>query len=294
MIKNSFFLVIISLFTCNNATDNSAVSKELALIDRLKRLDRPMPKPKMEDWLFEHKEAGQTFEQYQKASPVMPNDTQNCLYIQPIGVFTEGESKIIDYTANYISTFFNLKTVVLTPISDKSIPAKHRRMNAGTEQLQTTYILDSLLNGVPKNALATMAITEKDLYPSASWNFVFGIAYTHKKRAVSSLFRYKMDDYGQLNETVCLERLIKTSAHEITHTFTCLHCIHAQCVMNGSNNMPESDATPNALCSDCLKKLSLNLGFDNRKRLTDLKAFYQQHGLMRDYKTAAASLDLMR
>ncbi len=289
--KNSLFLVIISLFACNN---NDNPSKELALIDRLKVLDKPMPKPKMEDWLFDHKEAGQTFEQYQKAVPVMPNDTQNCLFIQPIGVFTEGESKIIDYTAAYVSAFFNLKTVVLTPISDVNIPAKHRRMNAGTEQLQTTYILDSLLNQVPKNALATMAITAKDLYPSAAWNFVFGIAYTHKKRSVSSLFRYKKDDYGQLNETVCLERLIKTSVHEIAHTFTCLHCIHAQCVMNGSNNMPESDATPNALCSVCLKKLSWNLQFDNRKRMNELKAFYQQHDLTRDYKTAAKSVELMR
>ena len=93
--KNSLFLLIISLFACNNATDNSAASKELALIDRLKTLDKPLETPKMGDWLFDHKEAGQTFEQYQKASPVMPNDTQNCLFIQPIGVFTEGESKVI-------------------------------------------------------------------------------------------------------------------------------------------------------------------------------------------------------
>jgi archaemetzincin len=73
MMKNSLFLLLISLFACNS---NDNPSKELALIDRLKRLDKPMPKPKMEDWLFDHKEAGQTFEQYQKASPVMPSPNQ--------------------------------------------------------------------------------------------------------------------------------------------------------------------------------------------------------------------------
>jgi archaemetzincin len=139
-------------------------------------------------------------------------------------------------------------------------------MNNGQEQLQTHFILDNMLNSLPKNALVAMAITAKDLYPDDNWNFVFGEANTEKRKAVSSIFRYADAANDSLNNLICLERLIKTSAHEIGHIFKCMHCTHADCVMNGSNSLPESDAAPNALCSVCLKKLSGLLGFNNRLR----------------------------
>jgi archaemetzincin len=295
MMKNIFFLLLISIIACqsNSTENNKNTLKELALIDKLKPIDTPLKTPKRGDWLFEHKETGQTFEQYKNASPVAPNDTQNCLFIQPIGDFTEGDKAIINYTTEYISLFFNLKTILLNPINDNTIPTKNKRINSGIEQINTKYILDSLLNKTPKNALATMAITAKDLYPSEDWNYVFGEAYTHKRKAVSSIFRYKNTIENGENDAIYLERLIKTSAHEIGHMFTCLHCTHAQCVMNGSNNMLESDATPNSLCSECLKKMSLNLRFDNKKRLNQLKDFYQKHQLINDYKMVLKSLELI-
>lgn len=286
--KYSFLLIFLIFTNCTNSP-----TTEVARINKLKQLDIPLKKPVAGEWLFEHNETGQTYEAYQKLSLAKPNDSLSVIYIQPIGSFTEGEQKIIQFTTEYVSVFFNLKTVVLNPLSEALIPAKYRRMNDGVEQLRTHYIMDSLLNEVPKDALATMAITAKDLYPSDAWNFVFGEANIEKRKAVSSLFRYADAENDSLNQIICLERIIKTSVHEIGHMFSCLHCTHAECVMNGSNHLPESDSKPNALCSECLKKLSELLSFDNKKRMTELKAFYKKHNLARDYTRASAALHIL-
>jgi archaemetzincin len=65
MMKNIFFLLLISIIACqsNSTENNKNTLKELALIDKLKPIDTPLKTPKRGDWLFEHKETGQTFEQ---------------------------------------------------------------------------------------------------------------------------------------------------------------------------------------------------------------------------------------
>ena len=287
--KKRTFVLLAAIAACT-----SAPKTELEVIDKLKILDKPMKKPAMDEWLFEHKEAGQTLADYQKLTPAKPNEQQHVIYLQPIGTFTAEQDSLMQFTAEYVGLFFNLETIVLKTLPESLIPKQKRRMNQGIEQLLTRYILDSLLNDVPKNALVTMAITAKDLYPSPNWNFVFGEANIAKRKAVSSIFRYPDTTLAAAqNRTLCLDRLIKTSAHEIGHMFSCLHCIHAQCVMNGSNHLPESDAQPNALCSECLKKLSPILAFDNKKRLTQLRDFYQKHGLNRDFQATMAALKVI-
>jgi archaemetzincin len=283
---NCFLMLLIVACHPASTPRNPNKTEELAGISKLKSLDKPIPPPKAGDWLAEHLEVGQTFEEYMHRYPVAPNDSQNYIYLQPIGSFTDWQNKIVQYTAQYVESFFQLKTIVLNPISDTLIPKGSRRMRTeGFEQLHTLFILDSiLLKTMPKNAIVSMGITAKDLYPEDSWNFVFGQAYTERRVGVSSLFRYSDVPIDSTNYNICLERIIKTSAHEIGHMFSCLHCINALCVMNGSNNMQESDAAPNLLCSDCLKKLSWNLHFDNRKRFGELRHFYDKHHLMRDLK----------
>jgi archaemetzincin len=289
--KNSLFLLFLCFISCNNSPLNNAQKqlKEWTLIEQLKILDMPLKKAEKGDWLFEHKELEQTFEAYQKLLPIKPNDTLNTIYIQPIGVFNSAQNQIINATSDYLSLFFNVKTIVLNPILETEIPIKNRRIKDGIEQLNTKYILDTVLNKMPKNAIVSMAITAKDLYPNDAWNYVFGEANIQKRRAVSSIFRYNTE--GVLDTTICLERLIKTSAHEIGHAFSCLHCVQNQCVMNGSNSLEESDKAPNSLCSNCLKKLSTHLLFDNKKRLNRLKDFYAKYHLNRDFNSVSILLN---
>lgn len=44
------------------------------------------------DWLAQHKEAGQTFDQYLKSNPNRPTATRTTLYVQPLGKFTKKSS----------------------------------------------------------------------------------------------------------------------------------------------------------------------------------------------------------
>jgi archaemetzincin len=64
--------------------------------------------------------------------------------------------------------------------------------------------------------------------------------------------------------------------------FSISHCQNAVCLMNGVNHLPESDTKPNAMCSECLKKLSWNLKYDDVKRLKELTNFLKENHLDKD------------
>lgn len=270
----TFCLILFVLSSCNWNEKNE--------IDKIKSTDVALGIPQRGDWLAEHKETGQTFEQYEMLNPLTVSSKQNIIYIQPIGSFNEKEEKILDLTVEYLELFYSVKTKKLNPISDNLIPKDRRRIDDfGNEQLDASYILDSIMPKIkPEDALVVMGLTSKDLYPKPSWNFVFGLATYSKGVGVTSFFRYEpnRDDYR-----LCLRRTIRTSAHEIGHMFKMKHCIYSKCVMNGVNSLSEDDSKPNTLCSVCLKKMKLNFNFDLRTRFEKLLAFYGNHNLLIDY-----------
>lgn len=261
--------------------------------EKLALLDIPLGSPRSGEWLAEHKESGQTFEQYKKLKPLKVTKSSNVIYIQPIGDFNEKETKILDLTVEYLELFYGVKTKQLRTISDEIIPENKRRLNEmNTEQLDASYILDSIMTKVkPKNALVIMGLLAKDLYPKPSWNFVFGLATYSKGVGVTSFFRYEpnLPDYR-----ICLRRTIRTSAHEIGHMFKMKHCIYAKCVMNGVNSLTEDDQKPNTLCSVCLKKMHFNFGFDTVQRFQKILAFYQKHGLIEDEKLLVKQIQTIK
>jgi len=259
---------------------------------RLLRMnDTPLKKPRPSEWLFRHKEKGQTFEQYTQSKPVKPTASRNRIYLQPIGNFTPTQWKVIQYTAAYLDLFFDRRVSVLPKIKPTMVlPAQRRYSNTASEQLLTTPILDFLEKKIPADGLVIMAITSQDLYPSPNYNFVFGIARTQQRVGVSSLFHYSDSGMDSTNYQKCLERLIKTSSHAITHMLTVKHCIAAVCLMNGSNSLSESDSRPNRLCSVCLHKLQWNLQFNVSARLKKIAAYFQKHKLQTDLSFAEADI----
>jgi archaemetzincin len=291
----ALLLFILLLSGCSEKKDDPR-TKDFMLVKKLVPYDVAMGAPMPGDWLFEHKEQGQNFEQYRKSAPVSPNATQKHIYLQPIGTFAADEEKIIRYTAEYLEIFFDLKTIVLPILSDSIIPDSARRMHdEGHEQLLTTYILDNVLaKAIPKDAIVIMGITQKDLYPAEAWNFVFGQARLTKRVGVSSFIRFHEGALTSANFNLCLERFIKTSSHEIGHMFSCPHCTHAVCVMNGTNSVYETDGRPNRLCSECLKKLCWNLGFDVRNRTTALQTYFKNHNLTEDYNLTNRDVRVLR
>ena len=186
--------------------------------------------------------------------------------------------------AQYLEIFFELPVSVQHPLDDAIVSSSARRTRTdGNEQLLAPFIMDSILfKNIPKDAIAVMGITAKDLYPGASWNYVFGLRSLRKRVGVISLHRFSSRPFDDQNYVNCLTNVLKTSSHEIGHMFGLKHCIKAICVMNGSNALPELEIMPNRLCSECLQKLSWNIGFKNYLRLLALKHFFKKHRLITD------------
>lgn len=283
------FAVVLAVIFCFL----SCHSEEKDVFATMKATDVPLGIPQRGDWLADHPEKGQTFEEYSALNTLKVDDEHRFIYIQPIGNFNAKESKILDLTVEYLELFYGVKTKKLEPISDNLIPKNKRRLNEmGSEQLDASYILDSIMpQRKPNDALVVMGLSSKDLYPKPSWNFVFGLATYSKGVGVTSFFRYEPnnEDYR-----LCLRRTIRTSAHEIGHMFYMKHCTHAMCVMNGSNSLSEDDRKPNTLCSVCLKKMHLNFGFDTKKRLKSLLGFYQKYQLTKDVDNIQKQLQTLQ
>ena len=197
--------------------------------------------------------------------------------MQPIGKFNSLQKKQIELVRQYLQLFFQLETKVLKDVSNDIIPNKARRIgDVGQEQFLAGYILtDVLKKEKPDKGVALMAITEKDLYPKPEWNYVFGLASYRDKIAVSSMYRMQKEADFNLS----LERLLKICSHEIGHMFGLHHCIAANCVMNGTNSMTETDGHSIRLCSLCQRKLYSGFKYDNVKRVKELEKYFKDNKL---------------
>ena len=243
----------------------------------------PLPEPKPGEWLAEHHERGQTFDQFVRSEPEKPAGQRNRIFLQPLGAFPKGLSPSVDTLKAYASAFFPIDVEVLSPLmSDGERIRERRNPYTGNRQILATDILTILKKRVPQNAFCALAITMEDLYPDPSWNFVFGQASFRDRVGVFSFARYNPVFYGQEpgknDQEILLQRSCKVLAHETCHMFQLEHCVYFKCLMNGSNHLHESDAKPLHLCPVCLRKLHFSIGFDVVERYRRLLAFYHDFG----------------
>jgi archaemetzincin len=243
--------------------------------------DIAVSKPKRGEWLDAHHENGQAFDQFVQSKPVKPTAGKQTIYLIPIGKFTALQRGQITLVQDYLEKFFQLPVKVLDDIPDDAVPKNARRIgNEGNEQLLAGYVLDPVLIGrKPKDAIVMMGISELDLYPKPEWNYVFGLASYRDKVGVSSIFRMQDGQLTDANFDLCLARLLKVCSHEIGHMFGLRHCIDADCVMNGTNHLDETDAHTTRLCSHCQRKLNHSIAYDNTKRLAALLQYFKKNGL---------------
>ena len=96
---------------------------------------------------------------------------------------------------------------------------------------------------------------------------------------VTSVFRFQDDKLIKQNFNLCLTRLLKISSHEIGHMFGIFHCIHSKCVMNGTNNIGETDNSTTRLCSECQQKIHFSFNINNQKRFLELSKFFKKYKL---------------
>lgn len=243
----------------------------------------PLPAPGPHDWLANHPEPGQTFEQFVASAPRRPQPGRNTLYLQPLGEFPARQSPPLDQLRRFAAAFFMMGAQLLPPVDPASTRITQRR-NPWTNRIQwlTGDLLELLRRNMPSDAFALLGITMTDLYPEPGWNFVFGQAWVSQRVGVYSFARYDPEFYGQPRGSdwmqLLLRRSVKVLAHELGHMFGIAHCIWFRCLMNGSNHLEESDARPVHLCPVDLRKLQWSIGFDVIERYRRLLAFHRAAG----------------
>jgi len=244
---------------------------------------QPIPIPKPGDWLAEHAEPGQTFEEYALSRPNRPDKNRRKLYLQPMGEFPQGKIPLLARWKEFAEDFFAMDVIVLSTQEFK-VPSITTRINPYTHkrQILTGDILALLRKKLPQDAFCVLGITMEDLYPDSSWNFVFGQASIQARVGVYSFARYDPAFYGEERgadyEKILLWRGCKVLAHETAHMFGLQHCIFFHCVINGSNHLEESDARPLRLCPVCLHKLQYAIDFNVARRYKNLWLFYRAVG----------------
>ena len=254
-----------------------SLSELRALSKRLRPLQEPLPDPQPGDWLAEHEEDGQTFEEWLEFSPSTARGQRRVIYVLPLGEMNAAQRKVVDDSAEYLRRFFQLRVETLEPVSEDAIPAGHKRQRAHGLQLHSLYILDEVLYPrVPEDAAALIALTAIDLYPEESWNFVFGQASLKRRVGVWSMARNgdPERDYRRV-----LERTLGTATHETGHMFSIQHCTAFLCNLCGSNSMAESDRHPLQACAECLPKVLYATRADPLRRYEELIEFCAERGL---------------
>jgi len=271
------------------------IPEEAPYFKQIKNNDVKLAEPVYGDWLYSRKEKGQTFEEYFSSKHIVPTKETNIIYLRPIGNFNALQKKQIALLNEYLEIYFQLKTRTLEPISNDIVPNSARRMSYDHEQLLAGYLLkDVLKKEKPLNRIALMGLSELDLYPKPEWNYVFGLASYRDKVGVSSIYRLQDGKLTSENFNVCLSRLLKISSHEIGHMFGLHHCTNAECVMNGTNSMEETDRHSIRLCSVCQRKLNSCIEYDNKKRLTDLEKYFKKHDLTDGFDLMKKDLEAMQ
>jgi archaemetzincin len=243
----------------------------------------PMPRPGPGDWLADHDEPGQTFAEFEQGRPNRLGLARNKIVLLPIdglGAASPALTTLVDFA----NRFFALPALAKPAIGMASLNPRSRVR--GRKQHRTGDILDALARRIPPEAYCLIGVTEHDLYPGPAWNFVFGQARLHDRVGVYSFARYDPAFHGEPHTAdtpvQILRRGFKLMAHEIGHMFAIEHCTHNHCVMNGTNNLEETDRSPLHPCPLCLRKLHEIVGFDVAERERRLAEFYRALGLVRE------------
>lgn len=242
----------------------------------------PMGEPGERDWLSVVPEPGQSHTAFlENLRRWVPREGRNTIYIQPLGDFPTGKSPSMDTLSEFLTAFYGLEVKLREPqaVSDQLTT----RINEHTKKRQvlTGDIFELLVVDTPKDAFAIVALTMEDLYPREDRNFTFGQG--GGMLGVYSFARFDPTFYGLAREEgyekMLLQRSLKVMIHEVGHIFGLAHCTYYACLMNGANNLEETDSHPVHLCPVCLRKIHASLGFDVKQRYARLRELYARHGI---------------
>jgi archaemetzincin len=258
----------------------------------------PMPQPGPDDWLAQHPEKPQSFQDYLRADRNVPNSQRKVIYLLPVGAFPSTAPSLAQL-AEIAHAFFVLEVKTLPAVKVGDVTAT-TRINVGTKkrQLFAPEVLGWLETRLPDDAFGLVAVTMEDLYPDPSWNFVFGMASLKDRVGVQSLARQDPAFFGEPRpdgwRTLARRRATWTVAHEISHMFGLTHCTYWRCIVAGSNSQDEADGSPLRACPVCLRKLHSAIRFDPAAREDALAAVFRRLGIDDEAAWSAARATWIR
>ncbi|MFO0550340.1 MAG: archaemetzincin [Polyangiaceae bacterium] len=261
------------------------VASLLVARDKLIPLHEKTGKPKPGEWLAEHQELGQTFEEYVTGKPTLPDAARHTIAVTTLGDFDPARGAILDEVATYLGLYFHLPVERAPALGLDLLPERARRVHPtwGDRQLKSSYILQQILKPrLPPNAAVLVAFTTSDLWPEDGWNFVFGEADLHTRVGVWSIYRFGDPSTGQAARELLLRRAVGVAVHETGHMFSLEHCTKYRCVQAGMNSLDESDAAPLWACPDCVCKIAYATGDDLAARYARLAAYWRERGATRE------------
>lgn len=262
--------------------------------DRLADAHALRPPPKPGEWLADHPEPGQRLEGFWAARPTRVSPSRRTLVVQPVGSLGPAHVEILSLVNAYLALHFGLETRVAPEFDPGPPPKGASRERFGSTQLLTRWFLDDLLpKRVPADAAALLAFVEADLFPDATWNYVFGEASFDHPVGVWSLHRYGDPSASKTAFDLALMRALKIAVHETGHMFGLPHCTLYRCVQSGTNSLEETDASPLWLCPDCLPKVAWVTRTDPRDHLRKTAAFCRARGFEKDADVAERHLEIV-
>mmetsp|Transcript_28403 Transcript_28403/g.78003 ORF Transcript_28403/g.78003 Transcript_28403/m.78003 type:complete len:416 (-) Transcript_28403:1434-2681(-) len=280
----------------------------------------PKTRPKPGEWLAdgmpgESERKGQSYKDFLAFWRRKPSPTCQTIYLcnldEDATVTTKSDEtaaqqKIMKVLRSFVQAYFQMPCRIMEPLTHTERKKLVGRNNPFDSQFQLlTGPIDSILSQRLQQhpgAFAVAGVTLVDLYPDEYW---IGQAMPDKGVGIFSFARYSeafynrlpasgnsanhlawpKDPLGNSGDQLLLLRAMKTLAHELLHLLGLAHCVYYQCVMNGSNGLEESDASPLHLCPVCLRKLHHSVAWtgqplDITRRYHNLSLGMKQLGLL--------------
>lgn len=242
----------------------------------------PMPAPQPGDWLAEHYESRQTYDDYVGSLFNRPDARRSKIYFLPFGEFDPDWSPKLSDLEACAAAFFQtpVKALPPRPMTDFQITQRDR---AGNRQYLTRDFLRVLPGLLPPDGYAILGITMHDLYPAPERNWVFGQGSLLERVGIYSFARFDPQFWDEPRTPAARKQLLVRSLgvllHETCHIYGLQHCIYYRCLVNGSNSLTESSRTPLHLCPICLRKLQHVAGFNVVTRYEKLLREYRRLGV---------------
>ena len=202
-----------------------------------------------------------------------------------LNIRINGELMVEKTNKNYYR-IYTLKQDLYFSINTQNKPIKEERFQVYKEkknsilELNSGEILDMLINFKKKTTIAVLGLTAYNIFnPDLPDDVIMGYSCGNGASVVSltECFDNKLKDIIRRNANALFE-MIKTSLHELCHTFGIDHCVEYHCIMN-SQYVKESYKNPIYFCPVCLSKLYLGLNLDLEKRLNELYQLYVKIGM---------------